>query len=329
MGSSNCGTGPHFGSSVSQSSGDQLFQVSSGYEAAKSNSQYEASQSTGFDFNQHTGNDFASNIITGYEQQHPTGLALNVIQVHDEHSPTSSYGPPPSGIPNDSTAFGSQVSTSISSAGDERHAHAEALTGSNSNIQIVTAISGDSHGLQTAASENPASNTHAIYAQHVTSYENEQQQIQDAGFTQEQVHQQQQQQRSQELFQLNQQRLESGNVGLPGLDGAGLDIVSAQKSQSITIPVTGTQGTYQLQFQSAHGLTGGEYNDLDSPNHQQILSDGLLQQILSAIEQPSAKSDVVPQVSTYEEDLDAQTDVDQFIKSEIGKETLLNEPKIQ
>lgn len=329
LGSSNCGTGPQFGTAISQSTGDQLFQVSSGYEAAKSNSQYESAQSTGFDYNQHTGNDFASNIITGYEQQQPTGLALNVIQVHDEHSPTSSYGPPPSGIPNDSTAFDSQVSTSISASGDERHAHAEALTGSNSNIQIVTAISGDSQGLQTAASEHQTSNTHAIYAQHVTSYENEQQQIRDAGFTQEQLHQQHQQQRNQELFQLNQQRLESVNGGLPGLDGTGLDIVSAQKSQSITIPVTGNHGTYQLQFQSANGIPSGDSNDLDSPNHQQILSDGLLQQILSAIEQPNSKSDIVPQVSSYDDDLDAQIDVDQFIKSDIGKETLLSEPKVQ
>lgn len=330
LGSSNCGTGPHFGTAVSQSSGDQLFQVSSGYEAAKSNSQYEATQSTGFEFNQHTGNDFVSNIITGYEQQPPTGLSLNIIQVNDEHSPTSSYGPPPSGIPNDSSAYDSQVSTSISSSGDERHAHAEALTGSHSNIQIVTAISADSNnGLQTAASEHQASNTQAVYAQHVTSYENEQQEIHDAGFTQEQILQQQQQQRNQEIYQRNQQRLESVNGALPGLDGAGLDIVSAQKSQSITIPVTGNHGTYQLQFQSANGLTGIESNDLDSPNHQQILSDGLLQQILSAIEQPSSKSEIVPQVSSYDDDLDAQTDVDQFIKSEIGKETLLNEPKVQ
>lgn len=349
LASSNCGTGPSFGSAGiqssgfgstgAQSSGDQLFQVSSGYEAAKSSGNYESSHSTGFEFNQHSGqsNDFGSNIITGYEQ--PTGLSLNVIQVNDEHSPTSSYGPPASGIPNDSTAYDSQLSaTAISASGDDSQAHAEALT-ANSNVQIVTAISADSQGLTSGSasteqhSQQQASNTHAVYAEQSSSYESEQQQIQETAYSQQQQillqqQQQQQQQRNQQSSHQHQESYSEVGGALPGLDGAGLDIVSAQKSQSIIIPVTGAQGTYQLQFQQANGLSGGESNDLDSPNHQQILSEGLLQQIISAIEQPNAKSEVVPQVSTYDEDLDAATDVDQFIKSEIGKETLLSEPKI-
>lgn len=111
---------------------------------------------------------------------------------------------------------------------------------------------------------------------------------------------------------------------LPGLDGSGLDIVSAQQSHSLTIPVQGALGTYQLQFQSAGG---GDSNSLDdAPNHQQILSEGLLQSILSAIEQPGSSSITVPQ-SSFDE-LQTHQDVDSFIQSQAGQQVLA-EPAIQ
>lgn len=62
----------------------------------------------------------------------------------------------------------------------------------------------------------------------------------------------------------------------------GLNVLSAQKSQSITIPVQGVQGNYELQFQSTDQTGSG------SAPHEQLLTEGLLQQILSAIEQPSS-----------------------------------------
>ncbi|CAO1439470.1 unnamed protein product [Diamesa serratosioi] len=103
------------------------------------------------------------------------------------------------------------------------------------------------------------------------------------------------------------------NEQLPGLNTglSGLDFISAQKSQSLQIPVQGALGSYQLQFQSSSG------NSIDGPNHQQILSDGLLNSILSAIEQPNQQ---IPQVTE-----DQQTDhseVQVFLKSPAGQDVI-------
>ncbi|KAH8267120.1 hypothetical protein KR018_008334, partial [Drosophila ironensis] len=72
---------------------------------------------------------------------------------------------------------------------------------------------------------------------------------------------------------------------LPGLDG--LDVLSATKSQSIQLngqqPAPGQN--FQVQFggslNNAPGVASGD------ANHEEILSQGLLQSILTAIEQPS------------------------------------------
>lgn len=107
---------------------------------------------------------------------------------------------------------------------------------------------------------------------------------------------------------------------LPGLnDLSGLNILSAQKSQSVDIPVKGALGTYQLQFQSAGpaGQNGAQ------PPHEQILSDGLLQSILSAIEQPNASP--VQQVST--EQHNDHKDVAVFLKSPEGQAALAEPEK--
>lgn len=103
------------------------------------------------------------------------------------------------------------------------------------------------------------------------------------------------------------------NEQLPGLNTglSGLDFISAQKSQSLQIPVQGALGSYELQFQSSGG------NSVDGPNHQQILSDGLLNSILSAIEQPNQQ---IPQVTE-----DQQTDhseVQVFLKSPAGQNVI-------
>ncbi|GAB0100324.1 hypothetical protein DMENIID0001_163490 [Sergentomyia squamirostris] len=97
----------------------------------------------------------------------------------------------------------------------------------------------------------------------------------------------------------------------------GLDVISAQKSQSITIPVQGALGTYQLQFQAADPLTGVEGNSIDSPPHQQLLSEGLLQSILSAIEHPNGQNQQVTQDAHSDHD-----DVAVFLRSPEGQEAL-------
>lgn len=69
---------------------------------------------------------------------------------------------------------------------------------------------------------------------------------------------------------------------LPGLDG--LNVISAQKSHTVEVPTNAEGGTaYDIQFQqsiasSGHGGT--------AVNHNQIVNNGLLQSIITAVEQP-------------------------------------------
>lgn len=104
---------------------------------------------------------------------------------------------------------------------------------------------------------------------------------------------------------------------LPGLSTSGLDIISAQKSIPLEIPVQGQLGTYSLQFQAADPLAS-QNNEIDTPDHQKLLSEGLLQSILSAIEQP--KGNEVPQIQR--ENLDNHPDVNEFVQSDVGHDTL-------
>jgi hypothetical protein len=115
---------------------------------------------------------------------------------------------------------------------------------------------------------------------------------------------------------------ESNQVNLPGLSSvAGLDLLSAQKSQSLEIPVQGALGSYQLQFQSAEPV-GSASNDIEHPPHQQILSEGLLQSILSAIEQPN-QGNAIPQAS-FDQQTD-HSDAAVFLDSVEGQK-VLSEP---
>lgn len=100
----------------------------------------------------------------------------------------------------------------------------------------------------------------------------------------------------------------------------GLDVISTQKSESLSIPVEGKFGNYQLQFQSANG----ENNAIDSPNHQQFLTDGLLQSIITAIEQKPSQT--VPQVTEEDQESD-HSEVQIFLKSPDGQEVLSDEKK--
>lgn len=106
---------------------------------------------------------------------------------------------------------------------------------------------------------------------------------------------------------------EATRLDVAGLTG--LNVVSAQKSQSITIPVEGARGNYELQFQ-ATDQTGAA-----SAPHEQLLSEGLLQQILSAIEQPGQTT--APQV-TQDEQVD-HDEVKIFLKSPEA-DPLIREP---
>ncbi|XP_037938001.1 protein pygopus isoform X2 [Teleopsis dalmanni] len=104
---------------------------------------------------------------------------------------------------------------------------------------------------------------------------------------------------------------------LPGLDG--LNVISAQKSQSIQITPDqvnsqpqASQTTYQLQF-------GGDASQSNNPeqnaNHEEILSQGLLQSILTAIEQPKEKlqqqqQEGQPQASNHLYNIQSRSDID-------------------
>ncbi|EDW27688.1 GL20423 [Drosophila persimilis] len=80
---------------------------------------------------------------------------------------------------------------------------------------------------------------------------------------------------------------------LPGLDG--LNVISAQKSQSIQLG-NGQQPQQNFQVQFGGSLSQGGNGNGNGPqgnaggeqsaNHEEILSQGLLQSILTAIEQP-------------------------------------------
>ncbi|XP_065087415.1 uncharacterized protein LOC135709136 [Ochlerotatus camptorhynchus] len=112
-------------------------------------------------------------------------------------------------------------------------------------------------------------------------------------------------------------------ASLPGLSGGlgGLELVSAQKSHSLTIPVQGKLGSYQLQFQAANPLGSG-HGGSGAP-HEQILSEGLLQSILSAIEQPQGSFQ--HEASSYDPNID-HSEVSVFLKSPEGQKTLADHP---
>jgi hypothetical protein len=119
------------------------------------------------------------------------------------------------------------------------------------------------------------------------------------------------------------QTSETQNIAeaLPGLSGGltstGLDFISAHKSHTLVIPKNqGSVQDFKFNIQGSHNENGD--NRLDGPDHQQILADGLLQSILSAIEhQPQS----VPQVNedaAETEHKDAKT----FLSSHEGREVL-------
>ncbi|XP_011181985.1 trithorax group protein osa isoform X2 [Zeugodacus cucurbitae] len=79
---------------------------------------------------------------------------------------------------------------------------------------------------------------------------------------------------------------------LPGLDG--LNVISAQKSQSIQLSPDQVSGAAHSQYEPTFQLdiAGNGAKSIQteqSSNHEEILSEGLLQSILTAIEQPQQK----------------------------------------
>lgn len=199
----------------------------------------DVSQSSGFE------NAAQAGFVHSSYEAPASGIANSIdslINTHEVHAPSSSYGPPPSGNPADNFAHGSQKSVST--------------------IHINSSTSN--------ASETSSFN----------------------GRTEE----------------------------LPGLSGAGLDIISATKSHSIEIPVQGQHGSYSLQFQAVDPLAS-QNNELDQPNHEKLLSEGLLDQILTAIEtdKPTHTQHLV---QSNNENIQNHPDVKEFVSSSVGQETL-------
>lgn len=201
----------------------------------------DVSQSSGFE------NAAQAGFVHSSYEAPASGVATSIdslINTHEVHAPSSSYGPPPSGNPADSFAHGSQKSVST--------------------IQI-NSLNSTSNVSQTSS-------------------------------------------------------LNEKTEDLPGLSGAGLDIISATKSHSIEIPIQGQHGSYSLQFQSGDP-SASQNNELDQPNHEKLLSEGLLDQILTAIE--TDKSTHTPQlVQSNNENIQNHPDVKQFVSSSVGQETL-------
>ncbi|XP_016995282.2 uncharacterized protein [Drosophila takahashii] len=109
---------------------------------------------------------------------------------------------------------------------------------------------------------------------------------------------------------------------LPGLDG--LDVLSAQKSQSIQLNGQQPQQNFQVQFggslNNSPGVASGD------ANHEEILSQGLLQSILTAIEQPNGQQNL-PQnhkaqsrSDEHAKDHDLDQDQDQELANEEDSE---------
>lgn len=253
---------------------------------------YAIPSGTGYNFDSSISSNIGLSAVSG-------GISVENHPI-EEHSPTSSYGPPPSGpIASDSEGFDTQLKTSSLTA--------EA----SNNIDIQEQVIQDESNNDDAEDNQPKQ---AALIQTLGSLEQVQDQSQ-SGNSQEHLHIQVQ----------DDQQQNTQSSDLPGLSGSGLDIISSQKSQSLTIPVQGNLGSYQLQFQAADPL-GSSGNSIDVPNHQQFLSEGLLQSILNAIEQPDSNAQAIPQ-TTFEE-LHNHSDVDSFINSQAGQEVLA-EPKIQ
>lgn len=293
VGGGDCGHGPQ----LNGQGPSQLFGIPSGggFDSAKSNYNFDSGLSSSIS------SSGISNILSSYDPP-ASGLAIAAIenQPIEEHSPASSYGPPPSGNPADSEAFDSQLKSS-------------SLTAEASDNIDVQEQSIQEQSIQDDDKPQQA----ALFQTLETSGQARDQLLS----TNSQEHLHIQVQDDQQQDQRSQQSIDD----LPGLNGSGLDIVSSQKSESLTIPVQGALGSYQLQFQAADPL-GSVGNSIEAPNHQQFLSEGLLQSILQAIEQPDSNSQAIPQ-TTFEE-IHNHSDVNSFINSQAGQEVLA-EPKIQ
>lgn len=102
-----------------------------------------------------------------------------------------------------------------------------------------------------------------------------------------------------------------------GLSSSGLDFVQAVKSHTIEIPQNQPAAS-NIQFHIQSSNAGHQENRIDGADHQQILADGLLQSILSAVEQQPSKT--VPQV-TEDAELD-HSEAKTFLKSREGQQVL-------
>lgn len=104
------------------------------------------------------------------------------------------------------------------------------------------------------------------------------------------------------------------------------EIAQQTQTSPYVIPVQGKLGSYQLQFQSANALGDPSGHGVDGATHEQLLSEGLLQQILNAIESPHERSNTIVPQTTYDHHIDHQDAAD-FLNSPTGQETLA-EPKV-
>lgn len=86
----------------------------------------------------------------------------------------------------------------------------------------------------------------------------------------------------------NPQTKEPHGKSLAHIFGPGSELIKSQSIDFNNIQVKGALGSYTLQIQSADGAKPGG-NSIPVP-HDQVLSEGLLQSILAAIEQPQNKA---------------------------------------
>ncbi|KAH8301562.1 hypothetical protein KR059_005785, partial [Drosophila kikkawai] len=117
---------------------------------------------------------------------------------------------------------------------------------------------------------------------------------------------------------------------LPGLDG--LDVLSAQKSQSIQLG-NGQQPAQNFQVQFGGSLNNAPGVSSGDANHEEILSQGLLQSILTAIEQPQQQQQQgLPQnhkAQSRSDDHDQQEDQQQADDHEEEEQSVSSSTRVE
>lgn len=197
---------------------------------------------------------------------------------------------------NNPSALASSYAASLSAI--DANVAASQISSSSTNSLNVKAPGSDSTNFH---SPDLSSASHTLVASNIHSNElnqflKSQENLQNANTFELNKHNSQSNQVDQQSFQqfMNSAWQNSQQQEKSFLENAKVIGNSFESSGIHNVPVKGERGSYTLQIQSADGL-GGQPGQPGSIPHDQVLSEGLLQSILQAIEQPQQTQIVVPQ----------------------------------